>query len=30
MNPMQGNPDFGKLLAQLIEGGEIVVDRPQG
>ena len=30
MNPMKGNPEFWKLLDQLIEGGEIVVDRPKG
>lgn len=30
MNPMEENPEFWKLLDKLIEGGEIVIDRPKG
>ena len=30
MNHMEKNPEFWKLLDKLIEGGEIVIDRPKG
>ena len=30
MNPMRPNPEFWELLDGMIEGGEVVIERPKG